>query len=843
MNLAKKRNRQKRGIFLGAMLAVFVVFSIVSIFLVQRTMLKNAQVMGEEIVRSFTTSEDASLYAYELMIENASNWLDTQLENGADTEEISAWMQEYLSYLLDGVGSEGMDMYAAINGKIVAANYWEGDDTFDPTGSPWYQLAMEAGGEVVFTDAYANVVTGKKVVTIAQQVGNRDAVVAVDFYTQHFKGIVSAESLPDLSSFFLCDFNGVLMDYFTYWNAEEEEIQGYISLLLDEIRERGDTDEILVINDFQGSKRAVFYRETRNGWTSIVTIPYSYLTSGLSTLGLWYLGIFVVFLLMAVLMWVRESILNRQVEMTNETVRVLGNSYYAIYRINFEEGRYTMLKGSDYIRSRIAPKGDYLEFMRVIGDVIEKDAYEDFVSSFSIENIRELVKQKVCDYGGDFLRLFNGEYRWVNVRLLFDRSLELDEAVLCFRMVDEEKQRQLRQTQLLKESLDAMKKTAEAKNLFFANMSHDMRTPLNAIIGMSELAGQHLEDPGRTADYLKKINLSSKHLLGLINDILEMSKFEQGKLNLENKPFRLRESIEQAVDIFKIEAKNGNKQFRVAFDIQNDRVVGDFFRIQQVLNNLLSNAMKFTPGGGQISLSVTQLDEGSYPKYRIVVSDTGVGMSEEFLQKIFIPFERETRFGARNISGTGLGMPIVHSIVMQMEGQITVESKLGEGSTFTVILPLLVDEEEEDQTIATVLPQEADLTGCRILVAEDNELNMEISTELLEMLGVEVSQAWNGREAYNLFAQSEEGYFDAVLMDMQMPEMNGCEAARAIRALGRNDARTVPIIAVTANAFAEDIAATEAAGMNAHISKPIDFSVLQKTLERLLAGRQESRKG
>lgn len=841
MNRAKKKNRQKRGIFMGTMLAVFVLLSAVSISLVQNSMLKNAQVMGDEIVRSFTISEDASLYAYELMLENAANWLDTQLESGSDTEEISEWMQKYLSYLLNGIGSEGMDMYAAIDGKIVAANYWEGEETFDPTTTEWYQEAMAAGGHVIFTDAYTDVVTGKKVVTIAQQVGNRDAVVAVDFFTQHFKVIVSAESLPDSSSFFLCDTNGALMDYFTYWDVEEDRIQHSIDQLLEEIDQSDDADQILFYTDFENEKRAIFYRQTRNGWISIVTIPYSYLVNGLDTLSLWYLGIFAFFLTMAVLMWVRESRLNHQVELTNETVRVLGNSYYAIYRINFDQGRYTMLKGSDFIRSRLPSTGNYDDFVEALGEVIEKDAYTDFARSFSIENIRELVKEKVCDYGGDFLRLFNGEYRWVNVRLLFDRSLELDEAVLCFRVVDEEKQRQLQQTRLLKESLDAMKKTVEAKNLFFANMSHDMRTPLNAIIGMSELAERHLGQQDKMADYLKKINLSSKHLLGLINDVLEMAKFEQGKLSLENKPFLLRESIEQAVDIFRIQAKNEQKEFVTEYEIHNDRVEGDLFRIQQVLNNLLSNALKFTPEGGKIRLSVTQLNEGNYPKYRISVSDTGVGMSEEFLSKIFIPFERETRFGARNVSGTGLGMPIVHSIVMQMEGQITVESRLGEGSTFTVILPLQLAEDAE--SVAVLPVEEADLAGKRVLLAEDNELNMEISAELLEMLGIEVHKAWNGREALDLFAGSEEGYFDAVLMDMQMPEMNGCDAARAIRALGRKDARTVPIIAVTANAFAEDIAATEAAGMNAHISKPIDFSMLQKTLARLLAGKQADREG
>nr|WP_317400835.1 ATP-binding protein [uncultured Gemmiger sp.] len=260
--------------------------------------------------------------------------------------------------------------------------------------------------------------------------------------------------------------------------------------------------------------------------------------------------------------------------------------------------------------------------------------------------------------------------------------------------------------------------------------------------------------------------------------------------------------------------------------------MGDPARINQILNNLLSNAFKFTPEGGTIRLSVTQIDKGDFAKYKIVVADTGIGMSADFLPHLFEPYSREMRFTAKQSIGTGLGMSITKNLVSQMNGEMHVESEQGKGTTFTLVLPFAVVAGQEAEA-ASPTPECYHLDGRHVLLAEDNEVNMEITTELLQMNGAVVTQAWNGREALEQFEKSKTFYFDAILLDMQMPEMDGCEAARRIRALPRPDAPVVPIIAVTANAFAEDIAATAAAGMNAHVSKPIDFGLLCRTLGRL----------
>ena len=306
--------------------------------------------------------------------------------------------------------------------------------------------------------------------------------------------------------------------------------------------------------------------------------------------------------------------------------------------------------------------------------------------------------------------------------------------------------------------------------------------------------------------------------------------------------------------------KREGKTFTLDFDIKTREVYGDSFRVTQILSNLLSNAVKFTSEGDAISLKVSERQNSDFVKYKLVLKDTGAGMSRDFLDRIFIPYEREVRFGAKNVSGTGLGMPIVKNILSQMNGEISVESELGKGSTFTVILPFrkadVEEEMEENPVSGETSGNEVDITGSggekkadqaesgkseedflrnrKILLAEDNEINMEIACELLDMYGAQVVKAWNGKEAVDLFAASGEDEFDVILMDMQMPEMDGCEAARTIRKMKRRDAEKIPIIAVTANAFAEDLSATAAAGMNAHISKPIDFSLLCRTLKEVI---------
>ena len=420
------------------------------------------------------------------------------------------------------------------------------------------------------------------------------------------------------------------------------------------------------------------------------------------------------------------------------------------------------------------------------------------------------------------------------MRVLFDESLTPEEVVLCFREIEQEKLWQLQERKLLEDTLEAARRSEKARQAFFANMSHDMRTPLNAIIGMSDLARQALDDKEKVAGYLDKIHYSSFQLKNLIDDILNLSRMEEGRFDLNNQKIDLRQCVQDCLDAYRVQAEVEHKSLQASMELENAWVMADPVRIGQLLNNLLSNAFKFTSADDAISIAVTQIRNTD--KYKFVVSDTGIGMSPDFLPHLFEPYARENRFGSKKVAGTGLGMSITKNLVEQMNGEISVESGVGRGSTFTIVLPFVsVDpvcagEEKEKQDA----PDMEALRGKRILLAEDNMVNMELAVEVFSMHGIEVVQAWNGTEAVEQFAASEPFSFHFILMDMQMPELDGCGAARQIRAMNRPDAKSVPIIAVTANAFAEDIVATTAAGMDAHVAKPIDFSLLFSLLEKFI---------
>lgn len=813
-------------------LAALAVLALAGLLMIRAELLENARETGTALARSCAAEENSNLTVYETLLTFGTSSLDSRLSSGEDRSSIESFLDLYFQRLDAVLGKGAVDPYVVLDGEILAANPWEGDADYDYAGAPWYQQALEADGEAIFTHVYTDAIYGRPVITAAQKCSQSDAVMAFDILPEHFR-FDTAELGRD-GSFFLCDSAGTVIYQKTGLELPREEMQAYLTDIIHKIQS-GELEKDPMIRDLEGERRGVYYTRMANGWYSIITTSYSSILGELQGVA-WSLALMfaTAFLALAVLAW-REMSLDARVKRANETAQVLGNTYYALYRVDYDRETYEMIKGSDYVRSRIAPFGAYAELLRTAGEVIEAEVFRDFTKSFSCENIRELVHQQVRDFGGEFLRRFGKEYRWVSVRVLFDAALAPGEVVLSFREVENEKQRQLQERRLLEESLQLARQNEDAKQAFFRNMSHDMRTPLNAILGSSELARRHLEEPDRMAGYLDKIDVSGRYLLGLINDILEMARMEHGQLQLEHRQFDLKECVEECLCAFRMQADRERKTLREEFLTEHTLLLGDSFRIQQILNNLLSNAFKFTPPGGTIELLVRQVDSGDYGKYEFVVSDTGIGMSPEFLERIFEPYAREMRFSDRQASGTGLGMPITKSLVSQMGGEIQVESAPGEGSKFTVVLPLAAGAEPA----VPETPEAQDsfsLSGRHILLAEDNEINMEITAEQLNALDVRVTQAWNGAEAVERFAESEPFTFDAILMDMQMPVVDGCEAARRIRAMERPDAKAVPIIAVTANAFAEDMSATLSAGMNAHISKPIDFSLLEKTLAKAVRG-------
>ena len=819
-------------------LAALVVLGTVAFVLLRGQLLKNMQDVGTAVARSYASEEQNNLTVYETIMNFGTQTVENWKERGWTRQEIETWLEIYFERFQKVAGENVVDPYAVVDGEIIAANPWEGDSSYDVTATEWYQKARAAEGAVIFTGAYSDAVSGKQVITIAQKCEASDVILAFDVFPENFQLQDDSLTMMKGASYFLCDESGNVIYMQTDLSGSREVIEDYVRELLDEVR-AGEMDEYdAAVRDVDGQKRNVYYAQMSNGWYSIVTIPYAEILGNLYHLFFLFVGIFVIVIAAFAFIFWRDYRISARMGYINETVQILGNIYYALYRIDYEEKTYTMIKGSSYVRERLPEKGDYEALLKVAGEVIEEKAYQEFVESFSAESIRRLVARQAGGFGGDFQRLFDGEYRWVNVSLLFDEALKSGEALLCFREVQQEKQVQLQERSLLETALENSRRSEKTKHAFFNNMSHDMRTPLNAIEGLTGLALEHIDDKERVEDYLHKISRSSRQLLELVNDILEMSRMEQGKVILNSEQFDLKASIEECAEPFRLQAEKDGKSFLEEYSLQDPVVLGDPFRMTQIMNNLLSNALKFTNRGDTISVRVTQLKENEHAQYQITVKDTGIGMSEEFLSKLFEPYARETRFSTRQITGTGLGMPIVKNLVTQMSGQIHVESTLGEGTSFVITVPLMPVEEtgQKQRDEAETSADGFSLEGKHILLVEDNVINMEIAQEILSENGLLIDEAWNGEEAVEKFAESKPYEYDAILMDMKMPKMDGCEAARQIRAMTRPDAKRVPIIAVTANAFTEDIAESTAAGMDAHISKPIDFKLLCRTLEELTEG-------
>ena len=377
----------------------------------------------------------------------------------------------------------------------------------------------------------------------------------------------------------------------------------------------------------------------------------------------------------------------------------------------------------------------------------------------------------------------------------------------------------------------------EAKTNFLFNMSHDIRTPMNAIIGYTGLMEKHIDDQGRVEDYLGKVRSSGEMLLELINNVLEMARIESGAMVLDEAVWDAYEMNDSLFAILDEQMRAKSIEFTRSIDVEHRYVFCDSLKLREIFLNILSNAYKYTPEGGRVSMDLVEVpsDREGYAVYRTKIADTGIGMAEDFLPHIFDEFSRERTATESRVQGTGLGLSIVKKLVELMDGSIEVESKLGEGTTFTVSLYHKISDKAALEVPEELQLDQADFTGKRILLAEDNELNAEIAIEILEETGISVEHAEDGIAAVDMLAKAPSGYYDLVLMDIQMPNLDGYGATKRIRALDDATKSEIPIVAMTANAFEEDKQNALAAGMNGHLAKPIDVDELIHTLGKYLA--------
>lgn len=663
----------------------------------------------------------------------------------------------------------------------------------------------------------------------------------------------------------------------------------------------------------------------------------------------------------------------------------ISSMFFASYYLDLENDNFHTVTQIEEVGKALGSERKCSEGFRTYAEnFVHPEDREEYLDKMSYEKLKEHLSEDHPIVAVEYRRIRNTDSGAMKQDGWIRASVVLAEvengtpktALYVAQDITESKEQEEEQHRALKEACEAANHANAAKSEFLSRMSHDIRTPMNAIIGMTTIAGTHLEDEERVADCLNKIAVSSKHLLSLINEVLDMSKIESGKIDLTEEEFNLSDLIQNLLTMLRpaVQAKHHELELHIA-KVDHEEVIGDVMRLQRVFMNLLGNAVKYTPPGGRLELEICEKESNLYGHgcYEFIIRDNGIGMDEEFQRRIFEPFSRAEDSRVSKIEGTGLGMTIAQNIVRMMNGSICVESEKGKGSQFTVTvflkqqkttapdmeqfagLPVLVVDDdicacettcevledlgmagewvqsgkeavehvgkahrdgkdffavildwkmpemdgmetakairkkvghsikiiilsaedwtviepearmagvdgfiskplfksrlaymfkkvtgEEEQHSAPILKEEQEfsLSGKRILLAEDNEINREIAEELIGGVGVTVESVKDGREALERFEKMGEGYYDLIFMDIQMPVMDGYEAARAIRSLGRRDAVTIPIIAMTANAFSEDVAASKRAGMNEHISKPLDVGQLMTCLNRWLGNNE-----
>lgn len=524
-------------------------------------------------------------------------------------------------------------------------------------------------------------------------------------------------------------------------------------------------------------------------------------------------------------------------------IKSLSQDFFFVATINISTEQVVVHKMDDSFRKGLGLDGS-VDLTRADSIVkyftakfIHREDRDRFIRSVHRENILKHLSKELS-YAVDFRMKQGQKTTYCQIKIMRDANDENRDRILCGAYsVDEAMRREIRQKNQLDSALKKAERANSAKSDFLSRMAHDIRTPLNGMIGMIEIAKRNASDPSRIRECMIKIEDSSQHLISLVNDVLDMTKIESDRVEIVQEPFDMMKCLDNCSSVVEGQLYDRDLSFTCEFSMPDHRMLlGDELHLRRIFINLLGNAIKFTPDGGNIIFRAYEIKATKkMATFRFEVEDTGCGMSPEFIEHVWEPFMQEHSDGRSKYEGTGLGMAISKSLVEMMGGTIAVTSKPGEGSKFTVNISFNIDyehlpEPSVKQTITTT---------ARVLLVEDNELNREVMLELLGSDEIRLETAENGQIAVDKFLASEPGYYDAILMDIMMPVMDGCEAARCIRASGRPDSDEIPIIALTANAFEEDKKRTLEAGMNDHLTKPIDIGQTVRVLTTLINKRRE----
>ena len=530
--------------------------------------------------------------------------------------------------------------------------------------------------------------------------------------------------------------------------------------------------------------------------------------------------------------------LGKQIKKTRQALHALGTAYYHISRLNLKTKKIELVKRSREMDMGIKENtADWDPQFKIIEDIIAEPFVQKYMEFFDIQTMAARLHNKES-MSSEFKKKDGSWFLSMVVPQSYDKNGNVTSVLFANRDVTDEKLRELKQEEELREAKLKAECANKAKSSFLLNMSHDIRTPMNAIIGYAELASRHLQETDKLGRYLEEIQICGKELLSMLGNVLDLARIENNKVEMEYTVSNVHECFENCVIMFQQQAESKNQTISLTEQIVYPYVYMDEPHLSEVCLNIISNAIKYTNTGGWISCNVVQksCEKEDWCNMIISITDNGIGMSEEFQKRIFETFERERNTTSSHIEGSGIGMGITKKLVELMDGTIEVKSKQGKGSTFTVTIPCRKASEDDSLVKKNSnLSNKNCLNGVRILLVEDNEINTEIATELLTEEGCIVETANDGVACIDMIERADADYYKMILMDIQMPVMNGYDATLAIRKMKDTKKARIPIIAMTANAFAEDAQKGLSVGMNAHVAKPVDMNILVPTMLKFLS--------
>ncbi len=524
-----------------------------------------------------------------------------------------------------------------------------------------------------------------------------------------------------------------------------------------------------------------------------------------------------------------------QIQQQYRTIEAISGIYTAVFLLRLDDGSVETIKVPDEIKRKMHSELTVQDLLNSINaDYVSEQFREDYMNFADMATVGSRLQGQSC-LTFVYEDIYNDWYMTMLIPQRYNEYGSLKAVLMAMRNVTDDKKLELDYQERLRRAAQEAERANIAKTDFLRRMSHDIRTPINGIRGMVDISRFYKDDQVKQEECRNKIMSASSFLLDLVNSVLDMNKLESGEVKLEEKPFRMSRLLKETSGVLEMQARECGITLNVCNEAdEHDCLIGSPVHLGQVLQNIIGNAIKYNNDSGTVDVTCREISyDGNTAGFEFVCTDTGIGMSEEFQQHAFEPFAQENESARTSYAGTGLGLPITKELVQQMGGSISFRSAPGEGTEFRIVIPFVIDTEEKPDEAALNKPDDLEMVnGAKILVVEDNDLNMEIVEFVLRNHGVDIVKAWNGREGVDIFASSSVGEFDMILMDVMMPVMNGINAARAIRALNRADAATVPIIAMTANAFTDDREASAEAGMNEHLAKPLNADELMDTVRK-----------